>query len=229
MRTLTTTQTAPCAWGVSLSKKCLCNAGLAESLLVGLMLPDDELAAAALEVLIAGRLPTAFALSEELLAVLLSRAVLSDVMAGYSARDAVCAALSRYEGMAIDPEAEVALRHCIVPHALAQIVNGQRLDVAASIVCHHLRLHPGLARVDSGMALLAPCLSAHARAAAAADVTLLSVTHCQVPCIAERLFKSVSGACEGALTTLKACQPPPLQRRTSSAGTRPASPSSSAG
>jgi hypothetical protein len=194
------------------------------------MLPDDKLATAALEVLVAGRLPPAFTLGEELLAVLLSRAVLSDVMANASARNAVCAALSRYQGTAIDPEAEVALRHCIMPHALAQLVSGRRFDVAASFVCYHLRLHPGLARVDSGMALLAPCLTAHARAAAAADVTLLSVTHCQVPRTAERLFKSVSSACEGALTALKACQPTPLQRRTSaSAGTRPASPSSSAG
>ena len=178
----------------------------------------------------AGRLPADSAVSEELLAVLLSRGVLSEVMASNTARDAVCAALERYQGVAIDPDAEVAMRQCIAPLALAQLVIGRRFEVAASFVCHHLRTHPGLVHVDSGMALFAPCLSAHARAAAAADVTLLSVTECQVPRIAERLFKSVSTACEGALTALKAYQPPPLQRRTSSsAGTRPASPSSSAG
>lgn len=162
------------------------------------------------------------------MAAILSRGALVEVADSLSARDAVRAALARYKGVAVDPDAEVELRHCIAPHALAQLVTAHRHDLAASFVCHHLRLHPALARLDGGLALLEPCLAAHRRVAEAADVTLLSVTGCQVPRIAERLFKGVSDACQGALSMLKAAQPLPLARRTSSSA-RPASPSSSAG
>ena len=52
-----------------------------------------------------------------------------------------------------------------------------------------------------------------ARAAASADAALLSVTGCQLPRTAERLFKSVSAACEGALEALRVARAP---RRTQS-------------
>ena len=205
-----------------------CFAGLADSLLLGLLLPHDQLHCASLQTLTSTQLPPDFAVGEELLAAMLSRGMLADVAASPLASSIVWAALARYLGVAIDPDAEVELRHCIAAHALAQLVTQRRYDLAARFVCHHLRLHPALARLDSGIALLEPCLAAHSRAAEAADVTLLSVTGCQVPRIAERLFKSVSSACRDALAALLAAQPSPLARRTSSS-TRPASPSSSAG
>ena len=204
-------------------------AGLVASLLVGLLLPHDQLAGAARQTLSSTQLaPNDDAISEDLLAAMLSRGVLAEVAASPTAHGAIWAALARYQGIAVDPDAEVELRHCIAPHALAQLVTARRYDLAARFVCHNLRLHPALARLDSGIALLEPCLAAHCRAAEAADVTLLSVTDCQVPHIAERLFKSVPSACQGALAVLRAAQPVPLTRRTSSS-MRPASPSSSAG
>ena len=212
-----------------LSRWAGCGAGLAESLLVGMLLPSDQLARAALRALTEINLPAEFIVSEELLAVILSRGALAEAAGSRSSRGVICAVLEQYQGVAVDPDAEVELRHCLVPHALAQLVTERRYELAASFVCHHLRLHPALARLDSGIALLEPCLAAHRRAADAADVTLLSVTGCKVPLVAERLFKSIPSACQDALSVFKAAQPLPLARSRTSSRTRPASPSSSAG
>jgi len=204
-------------------------AGLAESLLVGMLLPHDQLARAALQALTSTDLPADFVVGEELLAVILSRGALAEAAGSLTAVGVVCAALEQYQGVAVDPDAEVELRHCIAPHALAQLVTQHRHELAASFVCHHLRVHPALARLDSGIALLEPCLAAHRRAAEAADVTLLSVTGCQVPHIAERLFKSIPSTCQDALSVLKAAQPLPLARARTSSSTLPVSRTSSAG
>jgi len=206
-----------------------CGAGLVESLLVGLLLPHDQLARAALQALTSTDLPADFVVSEELLAVILSRGSLADAAGSPTASGAICAALEQYQGIAVDPDAEVELRHCIAPHALSQLVTQRQYELAASFVCHHLRVHPALTRLDSGIALLEPCLAAHRRAAEAADVTLLSVTGCQVPHIAERLFKSIASACQDALSVLKAAQPLPLARARTSSSTLPVSRTSSAG
>ena len=202
---------------------------MVESLLVSMLLPHDQLTRAALQALTTTDLPAGFEVSEELLAVILSRGALAEAASSPAARGVVCAALEQYQGVAVDPDAEVELRHCIAPHVLAQLVAQRRYEIAASFVCHHLRVHPALARLDSGIGLLEPCLAAHRRAAEAADVTLLSVTGCQVPHVAERLFKSITSACQDALSSLKAAQPLPLARTRTSSSTLPVSRTSSAG
>ena len=194
-----------------------------------MLLPHDQLAHAALRALTSTSLPEDFAVSEELLAVILSRGALAEAAGSPTAGSRVSAALEMYQGVGVDPDAEVELKHCIAPHALAQLVTQRRYELAASFVCHHLRMHPALARLDSGIALLEPCLAAHRRAAEAADVTLLSITGCQVPHVAERLFKSISSTCQDALSVLRAAQPLPLARSRTASSTRAASPSSSAG
>lgn len=177
-------------------------AGLAASIVVALLLPYSELADAAVGALMASPLPSGFLATEDLLAVILSRHLLPTLQSSPTAWEACGRALATYQGVSIDPEALVELRHCIAPHALAQLVSDGCYDSAASFACHFMRLHPLLATIDGGMAFLEPCLRGHARAAGAADVALLSVTGCRLPGTAERLFKSVSAVCDSAIAAL---------------------------
>ena len=177
-------------------------AGLAASIVVALLLPYSELAETAVGALMASPLPSGFLATEDLLAVILSRHLLPTLQSSPTAWEACGRALATYQGVSIDPEALVELRHCIAPHALAQLVSDGCYDSAASFACHFMRLHPLLATIDGGMAFLEPCLRGHARAAGAADVALLSVTGCRLPGTAERLFKSVSAVCDSAIAAL---------------------------
>ena len=184
------------------------HAGLAESVVVALLLPYRALADAALSALMVAQLPTDFLMTEDLLAVILSSRLLPMLLSSTAAWHACGCALAAYQGIAINPEALVELRHCIAPHVLAQLVSDGQYAHAASFACHFLRLHPLLATLDGGMSLLEPCLRGHARAARASDTALLSVTGCQLPCTAERLFKSVSAVCDTAVAALSAARAP---------------------
>lgn len=177
--------------------------GLSTSLLVALLLPYSQLADAALHCLTSQPLPASFQLSEELLAVLVAHCQLPALQSSAQAWSACSRALAAYQGVFIDPEALVELRHCIAPHALAQLVSQGRLTAAALLVSQQLRMHPVLATMTGALAMLEPYLAGHARAARAADAALLSVTGCPLPHTAEKLFKSISPACDAAVQSLQ--------------------------
>ena len=181
---------------------------MASSLAIALLLPYSELSDAALGALLAPQLPGSFLITEDLLSLILSHSLLPLLLSSPAAWRACAAALAPYQGLTIDPQALVELRHCIPPHALAQLVADGRHAAAATYACHYLRLHPALATLDGGMALLEPCLVGHARAATAADAALLSVTGCLLPRTAERLFKSVGTVSGAALEALRVAGAP---------------------
>ena len=180
-----------------------CIAGLAASLAVALLQPYSQLRDAAADCFTASELPPNFQLTGDLLALVVSRGLLPALQTAPAAWAACTRALAAYQGVLIDPEALVELRHCIAPHAVAQLVSAGRLTAAALLVSQQLRMHPVLATLTGALAMLEPYLTGHGRAARAADTALLSVTGCSLPHTAERLFKSIGTECDAALSHLQ--------------------------